>query len=128
MTFATDLVKRSSSTAVIVCRGEIDIGTCAKLIDAIERACEPGLEVLRVDMRDVTLIDSTGMGCLIHGYLGCKRAGIRFEVVPSPALLNSPLANQLPRVAWNVDRAGPPEGAGAAGPAPEPSFDEGSKQ
>jgi len=99
VSFAVRLEHPAPSMKVVLCSGELEIGSCAKLIDAIEMACEPGLAALRIDLREVTFIDSTGIGCLIHGSLGCRRSGTRFEVVPGQALLDSPLANQLPQVA-----------------------------
>src|SRR5260221_10383445 len=38
----------------IRCAGEVDVGTCAKLIDAFDRVFSGGVEAVRVDLRAVT--------------------------------------------------------------------------
>jgi anti-anti-sigma factor len=70
----------------IRCAGEIDVGTCAKLIDAFDRVFSDGAEAVRVDMRAVTFIDSTGIGCLLHGALKAEKLGTAFVVVPGDAV------------------------------------------
>jgi anti-sigma B factor antagonist len=70
----------------IRCAGEIDVGTCAKLIDAFDRVFSGGVEAVRVDLRAVTFIDSTGIGCLLHGALKAEKLGTVFLVVPGDAV------------------------------------------
>jgi len=88
MTFTVEIHGGTPSATTICCSGELDVASCGKLIDAIETAYEPGLAVLRVDLFQVTFIDSTGMGCLIHGALQSTKLGVRFEVVPGRATLD----------------------------------------
>ncbi len=88
MGFSIGSKRESSSTATISCAGELDVGSCRKLIDAIERLYEPELKRLRVDLSGVTFIDSTGIGCLIHADLQCRKQDIRLEIVPGTATLN----------------------------------------
>ncbi|HET6848852.1 MAG TPA: STAS domain-containing protein [Gaiellales bacterium] len=73
-------------TATVRCAGEIDVGTCTKLIDALERVELHDGEAVRVDLSRVTFIDSTGIGCLLHGALRAEKAGVDFEIVPSEAV------------------------------------------
>jgi anti-sigma B factor antagonist len=87
MDFIIGSQRESPSAATISCAGELDVGSCRKLIDAIERAYEPQLERLRVDLSGVTFIDSTGIGCLIHADLQCRKQDIRLEIVPGAATL-----------------------------------------
>jgi anti-sigma B factor antagonist len=70
----------------IRCAGEIDVGSCAKLIDAFDRVFSDGAEAVRVDMQAVTFIDSTGIGCLLHGALKAEKLGTEFLVVPGDAV------------------------------------------
>ena len=70
----------------IRCAGEIDVGTCAKLIDAFDRVFSGGVEAVRVDLRAVTFIDSTGIGCLLHGALKAQKLGTALIVVPGDAV------------------------------------------
>jgi anti-sigma B factor antagonist len=86
--FSIGSKNESSSAATICCAGELDVGSCRKLIDAIERVYRPDLEQLRVDLSGVTFIDSTGIGCLIHADMQCRKQGVRLEIVPGTATLN----------------------------------------
>jgi anti-sigma B factor antagonist len=88
MDFTIGSKYESSAAATICCAGELDVGSCRKLIDAIESVYEPELQQLRVDLSGVTFIDSTGIGCLIHADLQCREQGIRLEIVPGTATLN----------------------------------------
>jgi anti-sigma B factor antagonist len=86
--FSIGSKRESLSAATICCAGELDVGSCRKLIDAFERLYEPQLERLRVDLSGVTFIDSTGIGCLIHADLQCRKQNTRLEIVPGSATLN----------------------------------------
>jgi anti-anti-sigma factor len=88
MDFTIGSEYESSSAATICCVGELDVGSCRKLIDAIESVYEPELQQLRVDLSGVKFIDSTGIGCLIHADLKCREQGVRLEIVPGTATLN----------------------------------------
>lgn len=100
MDFATDSNYESCSAVTIRCAGELDVGSCRKLIDAIESVYEPQLERLCVDLSAVTFIDSTGIGCLIHADLQCRKQDVQLEIVPGTAVLNliglTHLGNHLP--------------------------------
>ena len=74
-----------SDVSVVRCAGEIDVGTCNKLIDALERVELERTPAIRVDLSRVSFIDSTGIGCLLHGALRAEKAGVAFEVLPSEA-------------------------------------------
>lgn len=79
-------MQRDAGGTTVRCAGEIDVGTCAKLIDALERAELQDGATVRVDLSGVTFIDSTGIGCLLHGALRAEKAGSAFEIVPSDAV------------------------------------------
>ena len=79
-------MRRDAGVTTVSCAGEIDVGTCTKLIDALERADLQDTAVVRVDLSRVTFIDSTGIGCLLHGALRAEKAGSAFEIVPSDAV------------------------------------------
>ncbi len=100
MDFSIESNQESSYAATIRCAGELDVGSCRRLIDAIERAYQPELERLSVDLSQVTFIDSTGIGCLIHADLQCRKQDVRLEIVPGTATLNlirmTHLGNHLP--------------------------------
>jgi anti-sigma B factor antagonist len=88
MDFSIGLKREPCSAATICCVGKLDVGSCRKLIDAIESLYQPGLARLRVDLSGVTFIDSTGIGCLIHADLQCRKQDVRLEIVPGTATLD----------------------------------------
>lgn len=100
MDFSIGVNHESSYAATIRCAGELDVGSCRRLIDAIESAYQPELERLCIDLRHVTFIDSTGIGCLIHADLQCHKQDVRLEIIPGTATLNlitmTHLGNHLP--------------------------------
>ncbi len=73
----------AADVVLIRCAGELDVGTAAKLIDAFDRAGLQRPKEVRVDLRDVEFIDSTGLGCLAHGALAFQKQAIGFEVLAS---------------------------------------------
>jgi anti-sigma B factor antagonist len=85
MTLAVYTTVTTSKTAVATCCGEVDVGSCAKLIDALDEILTGGPERVVVDMREVTFIDSTGIGCLLHGAMAARSDGTPFIVLPGDA-------------------------------------------
>lgn len=100
MSLALVLATDDDGAVTIDCAGELDVSTAAKLIDAFDRVYEQRPRQIAVDLRGVTFLDSTGLGCLMHGALCCKKLGIELEVVPSEAtryvMYKAGLANALP--------------------------------
>ena len=100
MGFSIESRHDSSCAVTIRCDGELDVGSCHKLIDAVERSYGPELERLRIDFSNVTFIDSTGIGCVIHAQIQCLKQGVQLEVVPGAAMLRlielTHLGNHLP--------------------------------
>lgn len=66
----------SGDTSTISCTGEIDVSNADELRSAIHTQMEEGKGV-RVDMSEVSYIDSTGIGVLI----GAAHAASSFAVV-----------------------------------------------
>jgi anti-sigma B factor antagonist len=97
-------VERESAndTAVVRCSGEIDVATCAALIETFDSVIPDRPQHLRVDLEEVTFIDSTGIGCLLHAALQAQAAGTTFELVPGEPTMrfirSSGLGNRLPIV------------------------------
>ena len=87
MDFSIGLKRESSTAATIRCAGALDVGSCRKLIDAIESLYRAGARTAARRSQRVTFIDSTGIGCLIHADLQCRKQGVRLEIVPSTATL-----------------------------------------
>ena len=73
----------AGNVAVIRCEGELDMATAAKLIEAFDRVGVQRPDEVQADLRQVEFMDSTGLGCLIHGALAFQREGAGFDVLPS---------------------------------------------
>jgi len=71
---------------VIRCGGELDVGQCAKLIETFDHVLTSEVERVVVDLSDVTFIDSTGIGCLLHGAFRADKLSVAFEVIPGRAV------------------------------------------
>lgn len=74
-------------TATVTVNGEIDFANADELGDRLRRAAADwSPTVLRVDLRQASFIDSTGLGALIVGYQSAVEIGSQFIVVnPTPA-------------------------------------------
>jgi anti-anti-sigma factor len=77
---------RSSDQVVVSCAGELDIGHCAKLIEVFDQILTRDVCEVLVDLQELTFIDSTGIGCLLHGALKAEKMNISFEIIPSDAV------------------------------------------
>ena len=69
--------------ATVTVAGEIDYSNVADLEDALTAEHSAGGAV-RVDLRNLEFIDSTGLGAIIQASLRAEEAGTRFDVVPGP--------------------------------------------
>jgi anti-sigma B factor antagonist len=99
----TDVERESGNdTLLIRCSGEIDVATCGTLIEAFDTVLPDRPRHLRVDLQNVTFIDSTGIGCLLHAALQAQASGTAFELLPGEPTLrfirSSGLGNRLPIV------------------------------
>jgi anti-anti-sigma factor len=66
-------------------RGEFDMGATFTVEPALEDAlAAPGLKVLTLDLRELTFIDSTGVGVLLRVHEETERRGIELAIEPGP--------------------------------------------
>lgn len=77
--FAAAMVSGETLAALHV-SGELDLSTCDELQAAIDDAFALGLPMLRVDLRSLQFIDSTGIGCLLRLAERARREGRELEV------------------------------------------------
>lgn len=75
---------KDGGTQTIMCAGEIDLSTCDMLAEAISWAFTADLEDLRIDLRGVTFLDSTGISCLVQAWRRCDRLGKQMTVSVTP--------------------------------------------
>jgi anti-sigma B factor antagonist len=79
--------RRHDRSQVITLAGELDVQTAAQLRAEVSAALEerPLPAQVRVDLGDVTFVDSLGLGTLVVGQRICSQLGVRLEVCnPSP--------------------------------------------
>jgi anti-anti-sigma regulatory factor len=65
---------------VIVCRGWLHGTACTELQRLIDQAMENGVERLRIDIREVTAFDESGLNCLSATARRCTELGIALEI------------------------------------------------
>ena len=104
MTFIID-IERDGSTVGLHCEGELDVAGCPKLIDAFDRTLSRDLARVVVDLRQVTFIDSTGLGCLLHGSLKADSLGVSFAVLPGSQVREFLEATALSHRLGSIERA-----------------------
>ncbi|MFI5890896.1 STAS domain-containing protein [Actinoplanes sp. NPDC051513] len=61
-------------------RGEVDVLTVDQVRVALEEALAARPREIVVDLRELTFIDSTGLGALIFGFQRARDTGIRFRL------------------------------------------------
>jgi anti-sigma B factor antagonist len=75
-------------TAIVTVHGEIDVDNADELARGVREAVLEGSpSMVQVDLRDASLLDSTGLGALIEGFRAASDLGVRFVVTnPTPTL------------------------------------------
>jgi anti-sigma B factor antagonist len=107
-------VTATPGTRAVKVTGELDSGTCEALLEAVEQSlAERGEDALRIDLREVSFIDSTGMRALIQiERMATDRSAPLTLVPPSDDV------TELLRIAGIADRMNlvPGTSGGALGP------------
>jgi anti-sigma B factor antagonist len=68
----------------IVVKGDVDMDTSPDLRDELKRALK-GVETIRLDLKGVGYIDSSGIAVLITGYRLAQKSKVKFCILePSP--------------------------------------------
>ncbi len=76
------IASEADGEAVVVhVAGEMDVDGAAGLRQALTRAISAGFVDLVVDLREVTFIDSTGLGVLVASLRSVRRHHGRLEIV-----------------------------------------------
>jgi anti-sigma B factor antagonist len=70
-------------TETVSLEGELDFDTTFDVELRLEQAIKHADRVV-VDLRDLTFIDSTGLGALIEARRQARLEGVGFEIVPGP--------------------------------------------
>jgi anti-sigma B factor antagonist len=74
----------ADKTRTIVVKGDVDMDTSPDLRDELKRAMK-GVETVRLDLKGVGYIDSSGIAVLITGYRLAQKSKVKFCLLdPSP--------------------------------------------
>jgi anti-sigma B factor antagonist len=76
----------------VLLRGEVDVLTVGQVRVALEEALTGRPREIVIDMRDLSFIDSTGLGALIFGFQRARDAGIRFRLAHPSTTVHQILA------------------------------------
>ena len=76
-TFGIVAVRHDQATAAVSPTGDLDVSTSPKLLACIEELLSEGRSKITLDLREVTFIDSSGLGALVKAH---KRAGPSAEL------------------------------------------------
>lgn len=95
----------ADGTVEISPRGEIDVRRARELSDAISAVLASSAPArIRVDLWQVTLIDSLGMGSLVGSHRAAAAQGVRL-VLANP----TPTVHRQLRVSGLIETFGPPD-------------------
>jgi anti-sigma B factor antagonist len=75
----------AAEAQTIVLTGEADLQGAPKLEAALEHAAAGPPELIVIDLRNVTFIDSSGLHALVQGHQLCRARGHELRVIPGPA-------------------------------------------
>lgn len=75
-------IRRNGATIVVAPKGEIDLATEGALRDALDGVGR--CEVLVLDLRGISFMDSAGIGVLVDERLRAEPEGFRLRVISGP--------------------------------------------
>jgi anti-sigma B factor antagonist len=82
--FACVRSRAIAGAACVRLTGELDLAAARRLERTLRKAQAEASEVV-VDLRDLTLVDCSGIGVIVDAAVRARRAGHRLTVVPGPA-------------------------------------------
>jgi anti-sigma B factor antagonist len=93
--------RRAPNTVILEPNGEIDLATVGDLDDALRAAEARGPATIVVDLAAVSMLDSSGLRCLVSAHERSLEAGREFLIRPGTARLRrlfevAGLADRLP--------------------------------
>jgi anti-sigma B factor antagonist len=75
----------NGSSALVRIRGDLDLQVVDQVSEALTRIESDEPELLVIDLRRLTFMDSTGMGVIAAAHIRARDAGRRFAIVRPPA-------------------------------------------
>jgi anti-anti-sigma factor len=76
--------RKRDDVTILDIQGKITIGGDLALREAIHKAVNDGAKKIVVNLREVTTIDSSGVGELVSSYTTVTKAGARLKLVNLP--------------------------------------------
>ncbi|HEY8546889.1 MAG TPA: STAS domain-containing protein [Acidimicrobiales bacterium] len=76
--------RREGASAVVVLAGEVDLEGGDAVEDAVAALVDDGVTDISVDARQVTFLDSSGLGGLLAAKVRAEGAGGRLQLGPVP--------------------------------------------
>lgn len=65
-------------------RGELDISSVQQLERLVQETCADGAARLRLDLRELSFIDSSGIAAIVQASSVCEEQGLDFELLEGP--------------------------------------------
>jgi anti-anti-sigma factor len=75
--------RADGQTCVLSIVGELDLSRIAELTRRVQEKLDQNITVLRVDLSDLTFMDSSGLRELIDLYDRSRQEGWKFTLIPS---------------------------------------------
>lgn len=72
--------ERTDSSTLVICSGELDIATCARLEEVLDLVLEDAPQSLGFDGRGISLLTSSGIATLYRLVQACKERGITLRL------------------------------------------------
>jgi anti-sigma B factor antagonist len=73
-------VELKDSAIVVRCQGWLVMGTCSLLYDRV-RELLPGSRRVILDLTELSMVDSMGIGTLVRLYVSAKSAGSQLQLI-----------------------------------------------
>jgi anti-sigma B factor antagonist len=80
-----EVTTHTEADAVVVIRGDLDLGAAATLVGAIDEIVATSPSSVTLDLAGVTFLDSSGLGALLTLHARCQTDGITFKAINPPS-------------------------------------------
>jgi anti-sigma B factor antagonist len=83
--YLTIEVTSASDAHTIVLSGEVDLLGTPQIEAALKDAYDANPELIVIDLKNLTFIDSSGLHALVTGHELCRARGQELRIIPGPA-------------------------------------------
>jgi anti-sigma B factor antagonist len=77
-------VSEQAGVRTIRLKGDVDLAVGPELQELFAKSIGDSLTALKVDLRSVEFIDSTGLRALVYLWKASAKGGVAFSIVPGP--------------------------------------------